>query len=78
MHKKIMIAMIFSILFLGGCWQDNGIDRGPVDEFTKEIKESVGDDFMFRQLKVDENGVKYYSYELMTFDAEVIKDFFDF
>ena len=76
-QNKTWLALLISVFFLGGCWQDNGVDRQPVDELSKSVKQAVGDSFVFRQRDIDEEGGLHYSFEILVFDAEAMTVFFE-
>ncbi|MCR5129323.1 MAG: hypothetical protein K6B69_14640 [Lachnospiraceae bacterium] len=72
MKKCVTIILCFSIVILFGCGNKGSYDLRPVDDLSRSVKNAVNEDFDFHGLNVDDNGRKYYSYEINEMSAGAI------
>ena len=76
MKNIYIIILAILIMSLCGCVSDTS-DNSPVDEISREVKEAMGDSFGFDHRRVYGNGAIDYNFVIHTYDAAVIRDFYN-
>lgn len=71
--NRIIVTSIIAMLLLTGC-RSNAVffNHSPRDDFSREIKKAVGDDFVFWGIDYTGEGVPIYSFEINTYDPLAI------